>query len=171
MIPKKLGWVEKETRQDYIPKSARSGEGVGIIGVVLVTLFFYAHQAWATGFFTADFGGFESFLLYGSIFLGVVGPAARSITGSKNSARLPEIFASVFWITSSTLLLVSFPFDFAHFGDVVPEFLRFLVSWITNDIAWILLAIGIVGGIAFAAVTFVLYIKVRALLRSGKIML
>jgi hypothetical protein len=163
----KLGWAEKEARRDYIPKATRGGEGAVIIGIVLVILFFYAHQAWSTGFFTAGFGGFEAFLLYGSVFSSAVGPVTRSITGSRNSARLSEIFASTFWIISSALLLTSFPFNFAHVGDVVPEFLRFLASWITNDIAWALLAVGMAGGIAFITVTAVLYIRVKTLLQSA----
>ena len=32
--------------------------------------------------------------------------------------------------------LAVFPFDFAYFSDVLPEFIRFLVQWISNDIAW-----------------------------------
>lgn len=124
-----------------------------------VALFFYAHQTWSTGFFTARFGSLAAFLLYASIILGVAGPVARSVTGSRNSARPPEIFASIFSTISSIFLLASFPFNFMHFGDVMPDFLRFLVSWITNDIAWILLAIGTVGGIFFVGVTTVLYIS------------
>jgi hypothetical protein len=51
----------------------------------------------------------------------------------------------------------------------VPEFLRFHVSWITNDIARVLLAIGVAGGIAFIGVTMVLYIKVQTLLQINKV--
>lgn len=164
----KLGWAEKEARRDYLRKSARGGEGASVVGIVLVALFFYAHQAWSTGFFTAGFGSLAAFLLYGSIILGVAGPVARSVTGSRNSARPPEIFASIFSTISGAFLLVYFPFNFVHFGDVIPDFLRFLVSWITNDIAWILLAIGTVGGIFFVSVTSILFLKIRALLQSGR---
>lgn len=69
-------------------------------------------------------------------------------------------------IITPDISAVIFPFNFAHFGDIVPEFLHFL-SWITNDISWILLAIGLAGGIAFVGVTTILYIKVKALLKSG----
>jgi hypothetical protein len=60
--------------------------------------------------------------------------------------------------------MVVFPFNFAHFADVVPDFLAFLISWITNDIARLLLAIGMVGGIVSVGIKTVLYIKVRAFL-------
>jgi hypothetical protein len=60
--------------------------------------------------------------------------------------------------------MVVFPFNFAHFADVVPDFLAFLISWITNDIARLLLAIGMVGGIVSVGINTVLYIIVRAFL-------
>jgi hypothetical protein len=60
--------------------------------------------------------------------------------------------------------MVVFPFNFAHFADVVLGFLAFLISWITNDIARLLLAIGMVGGIVSVGINTVLYIKVRAFL-------
>jgi hypothetical protein len=160
-----VGWVEKEAKRNYIPRSERAGEGASIIGTVLVALFFYAHQAWDTGFFTPAFGNFESFFLYGSIILGAAGPVPRSATGSKNSARIPEIFAGAFWILSSSFLLISFPFDFARFGDVIPEFLHFLTGWLTNEIGWILLLIGSIGGLVFVTMTIYLYFKVNNLLR------
>ena len=161
-----MSWVEKEAKRNHIPKAGRAGEGASIIGTALVALFFYAHQAWNTGFFTPAFGSLESFLLYGSIILGAAGSIARLATGSRNSARIPEIFASAFWITSSLYLLMSFPFDFSYFGDVIPEFLRFLTGWLTNDIAWVLLLIGTVGGFVFVGVTVYLYIRVRQLLSN-----
>ena len=160
-----LSWVEKEAKRDYIPKSARGGEGASIIGIMLAALFFYAHQAWSTGFFMPSFGPFEAFMLYGAILLGMAGPVARMVIGSRNSARVPEILASIFWIFSSVVLFVSFPFDFAHFADVIPDFLRFLVTWITNDIARVLFALGIVGGVVFTVINAGLYMQVRKLLR------
>jgi len=65
--------------------------------------------------------------------------------------------------------MIIFPFDFAHFADVVPDFLRFLVSWISNDIARVLIILGTVGGIVFVGVNAVLYSRVRALLKSNKV--
>jgi hypothetical protein len=59
---------------------------------------------------------------------------------------------------------VVFPFNFAHFADIVSDFLAFLVSWITNDIARVLIAIGMLGGIVSVGINTVLYIKVRAFL-------
>jgi hypothetical protein len=52
-----------------------------------------------------------------------VGPLARFLTGRRNVSRPPELAASVFWIAGSVWLLFYFPFNFAHFADVVPDFL------------------------------------------------
>ena len=68
------------------------------------------------------------------------------------------------YVASAWFLMVVFPFNFAHFADVVPDFLAFLISWITNDIARVLLAIGMVGGVVSVGINTVLYIKVRAFL-------
>lgn len=95
----------------------------------------------------------------------MAGPIARLLTGKRNKSRPAELIASVFWIVASTwFLMVVFPFNFAHFADIVPDFLRFLVSWITNDIARVLIAIGLLGGIVSVGINTVLYIKVRTLL-------
>lgn len=168
MTGQHLGWAEKEARRDRIALSERGGGVFAIIAIVLVALFFYAHQAWSTGFFTSSFGSTEAFFLYGSIITGAAGPLARLATGRRNASRLPELAASVFWIVSSAWLLVVFPFNFAHFADVVPGFLQFLVSWITNDIAWLLFALGTAGGVVFTAVNARLYLQVRRLLRSQR---
>jgi hypothetical protein len=162
-------WVEKQALKDNMNNSQRGGEIVGVIVIGLVALFFYAHQTEATGFFTSSsFGATEALLLYGAILIGVAGPMARFLTGRRNKSRPPELIASVFWIVASAwFLMVVFPFDFAHFADVVPDFLAFLVSWITNDIARVLLAIGMVGGIVSVGINTVLYIKVRALLQQS----
>jgi hypothetical protein len=157
-------WAEKQAQKDKLKLSERGGEVVGMVIVGLVALFFYTHQAQATGFFTSSFGSLESFLLYGGILLGLAGPAVRMAVGSRNAARPPEMLTSLFWIAGSAWLLAVFPFDFSHLGDIVPEFLRFLVIWITNDIARILMILGIAGGIVSIAFNTILYAKVRALL-------
>jgi hypothetical protein len=158
-------WVEKQALKDNMTSSQRGGEIVGVIVIGLIALFFYVHQTEATGFFTSSFGGTEAVLLYGAILTGLAGPISRFLTGKRNKSRPPELIASVFWVIASAwFLMVVFPFNFAHFADVVPDFLAFLVSWITNDIARVLLAIGMVGGLVSVGINTVLYIKVRAFL-------
>lgn len=129
-------------------------------------LFFYEHQTWSTGFFTSAFGPVEGLFLYGSILTGTAGPIARLVTGRRNISRIPELAGSAFWIVGSVWRFNVFPFNFAHFADVIPEFLQFLVKWITNDIARILFALGIVGGAVFNTINARLYLQVRKLLQT-----
>jgi hypothetical protein len=41
-------------------------------------------------------------------------------------------------------LLIVFPFDFVHVADVLPDSLRFLLQWISNNVARVLMLIGFV---------------------------
>jgi hypothetical protein len=158
-------WIEKQALKDNINSSQRGGEIIAVTVIGFIALFFYAHQTESTGFFTSSFGPTEALLLYGAILTGVAGPISKFLTGKRNTSRPPEMIASVFWVIASAwFLMVVFPFNFAHFADVVPDFLAFLVSWITNDIARVLLAIGMVGGIVSIGINSVLYIKVKAFL-------
>jgi hypothetical protein len=118
------------------------------------------------GFFTSSFGPAEAFFLYGSILTSTVGPLARFLTERRNVSRPPELAASLFWIAGSAWLLFYFPFNFAHFADVVSDFLRFLLSWITNDVAKVLFTFGTLGGVVFTVMNAVLYWHVRRLLRQ-----
>lgn len=162
-------WTEKEARKDRMKLSDRAGEIVGIIIIGLVALFFRVHQTEATGFFTSSFGPLEAALFYGSILIGVMAPLARLATGRRNAARPAEMLASLFWVASSAWLLAAFPFNFAHFGDVLPpiDWLRFLAGLVTNDVGRVALILGIIGGIISIAFNAVLYISVKGLLRAG----
>jgi hypothetical protein len=163
-----LSWIEKEAQRDYIKPSQKGGEMATLIGIILVTFFFYAHQAGSTGFFTPSFGALVQFLFYSSIVTGMLGPITRMATGRRNAARPPELVASIFWIVASIWLLIVFPFNFAHFADVIPDSLGFLVSWVTNEIARILIILGTLGGVVFAGINALLYVKVKAILESGR---
>jgi hypothetical protein len=88
------------------------------------------------------------------------------VTGRRNVSRPPELAASTFWVAGSIWLLAVFLFNFAHLADVLPESLRFLLGWITNDIAWVLFVLGILGGIGSIPVNIILYRRVRRLLHS-----
>jgi hypothetical protein len=78
------------------------------------------------------------------------------MTGRRNVSRPPELAASVFWITGSAWLFY-FPFNFVHFAGSVPDLLRFLLSWITNDIAKVLFIFGTLGGVVLTVMNPVLY--------------
>lgn len=156
-------WVEKQALKDNMKNSEIGGELVGVIAIGLIGLFFYTHQRQATGFLRLTLGGWIPSALWCYSDWSSKTPS-KKLTGKRNKS-LPPLIASVFWIVASAwFLTVVFPFDFAHFADIVPNFFTFLVSWITNDIARALIAIGMMGGIVFVGVNNVLCIKVKAFL-------
>jgi hypothetical protein len=107
----------------------------------LIVLYFVAHQLWSTGFFTAKFGKFEMLLLYGSLIEWIV-VAALEVFGRKNLSRDIDAFGGIIFVTIGGIwLFVVFPFEFSHLAGVLPDFLKFLVQWISNDIARVVIVL------------------------------
>ena len=134
-----------------IPKNERIlGIGFFFSGSVLMLLYLAAHQIWSTGFFTAKFGTIEMFTLYGSWIAWIITSGLEGILGQRLLSRLFDTFGGIIFIAVATAwLAVVFPFDFTYFANVLPGFLRFLLQWISNDIARILMVLyAIAMGIA-----------------------
>ena len=134
-----------------IPKNERiTGIGFFLAGSVLMILYLAAHQIWSTGFFTAKFGAIEIVMLYGSWISWIITSGLEGVLGQRLLSRLFDAFGGIIFIALATAwLTVVFPFDFAYFADVLPEFLRFLLQWISNDIARVLMVLyAIAMGIA-----------------------
>jgi len=153
--------AEAEAKKDTMPYFERVGNIVAVVVIILVILYFVAHQMWSTGFFTSKFGTLEAFLFYVSLAFGIVAPALRGLFGRKNLARLFEIFGFVLFTVALAWLFTVFPFEFAYFADVLPNFLRFLLQWISNDIARVLMVLGIIATPVMAIYTATLYVFVR----------
>jgi len=154
--------AEAEAKKDSLSFSKRVGQCVSAgISVILLYVFFVVPQTSSTGFFTSKFGPAESFLLYVPAVLNVVTTAAKVVVGRKNMLRPFEAFGGVLFAVSFAWLLVVFPFDFAYFADVLPNFLRFLLQWISNDIARVLMVLGIIAAPVMAIYTAILYVFVR----------
>lgn len=153
--------AEKEAKKNAIPFSERVGSAVAIVIIVLVALYFVAHQTRSTGFFTSKFGSVEMFLLYGTLLYQIVPTSLIALYGHKNLARLFEVFGSFWGIAAIVWLFMVFPFDFAHFADVLPSSLRFLLQWISNDLVKVLMALGIIASPIVAIYTAALYVFVR----------
>jgi hypothetical protein len=134
-----------------IPRNERiAGIGFFFTGSVLMILYLTAHQIWSTGFFTTAFGTAEMILLYGSWVSWIITSGLEGVLGQRLLSRLFDTFGGIFFIALATAwLIVVFPFDFTYFADVLPDFLRFLVQWISNDIARVLMVLyAIAMGIA-----------------------
>ncbi len=128
-----------------IPFSERVvGIGIVVFSVMLV-LYFVAHQRQSTGFFTAEFGTSEMVMLYGLLILGIISAGLEGVFGLRLYSRLFDVFGGLILAAVCTgWLLVVFPFEFAYFADVAPDSLRFLVGWISNDIARVLMVLAII---------------------------
>jgi len=126
-----------------IPKNERiAGIGFFFSGSILVVLYLAAHQIWSTGFFTAKFGTIEMMMLYGSWISLSISSGLEGLLGKRLLSRLFDSFGGIIYIAVATAwLLVVFPFDFTYFANVLPDFLRFLVQWISNDIARIVMVL------------------------------
>ena len=116
-----------------------------VVFSVLMVLYFVAHQMRSTGFFTATFGTLEMLLLYGLVILGIISAGLEGVLGLRLLSRLFDVFGGLILGAVCTVwLLVVFPFEFAYFAHVLPDSLRFLVQWISNDIVRVLMVLGII---------------------------
>ena len=153
--------AEAEAKKDIPSYSERVGNVVGVVVGLLFVLYFVARQMWSTGFFTSEFETLEALLFYGSLMVGTVSTALKGLFGRKNLVRPFEVFGYVLTAVVVIWLFVVFPFDFVYFADVLPSFLRFLVQWISNDIARVLMVLGIIVTLVMTIYTAILYVLVR----------
>ena len=93
--------AEGEAKNDVIPFSERAENTLGIVGVLLVVLFFAVHQMQSTGFFTSSFSTAEMLLLYLSLVAGMITTAIRALFGRKNLARLFDVSGACFFTVPS----------------------------------------------------------------------
>ncbi len=155
-----------------IPKNERiAGIGFFFAGSVLMILYLATHQIWSTGFFTTAFGTTEMIMLYGSWISWIITSGLEGVLGQRLLSRLFDTFGGIIFIAVATVwLIVVFPFDFTHFADVLPDFLRFSVQWISNDIARILMVLyTIANGIAaiYAPISYK-FIRIKRFNRQQK---
>ena len=127
----------KTAAEETLPTNERVF-GIGIVIVsVLMIIFFISHKMQSTGFFTSKFGALEMLLLYGFWIFWITTAGLESILSQRLLSRIVDTFGGVFFAAIAIAWnLVAFPFDFAKFSNVLPESIRFLVQWISNNIAW-----------------------------------
>jgi len=124
----------------------KPGERIfGIIIVVfcaLAILYFTAHQLLLTGFFTSKFSIIEIVFFYGFWVMWIITATLESILSQRLLSRLFDVFGGIIFATIASLwLLIVFPFEFAYLSNVLPGPIRFLVQWISNDVARVIIVI------------------------------
>jgi hypothetical protein len=159
------GWftrhAEAEAKKDVITFSERAGNIVGVVIGLLAVLYFVLHQQWSTGFFTSEFGTLEMLLFYVSMFFGIISSALRALLSRKNPVRLLEAIGLLFTTVAIAWFFVVFPFDFTFVADVLPGSLRFLLQWISNDVARGLMILGIIITLVMTIYTAAIYTFIR----------
>lgn len=164
---KAKGWfarhAESEAKKDVMKLSERAGELIGIFCILILLIFYITHQTSSTGFFTSKFGRLEQFLLYGSLFFGIISSVGKIIMGRKNVIRPLEAFGAFFSCVALLWLLHVFPFDFSHLSDFLPEILRLITMWISNDIAKMFMILGVIGSLVTAIYIIALYVSIHSL--------
>ncbi len=154
--------AEVKAKKDTFPSSERIASIVGFVIVFLVMLYFVAHQTRSTGFFSSKFNTLEMLLFYGAQLFGIVCTALGPVrVRHRNLIRLGDMFYNITVAIAAIWLFVVFPFDFAHLADVLPSFLRFLLQWVSNDIARVLMMLGMIVAPIFAIYFGTLYVFVR----------
>ena len=84
-------------------------------------------------------------MLYGYLIAMTISGILYGFLGRKHLSRYFDVFGGMFFAgVAMAWLLVVFPFEFAYFADVLPDFLRFFVQWISNDIARVLMVLIII---------------------------
>ena len=136
--------------------------GLAVIGAMLLVFGFFAlHQLTGTGFYTVQFGPVEMLALYGPILVSFAAPIAKAVSGRRNPARPFQAATNLSLALGSLWLAVMFPFDFTHLADVLPSALRFVLSWINDDIGRFVLILQVLIGVIATPLTIFTYISIR----------
>lgn len=151
----------KEEVEDANPDEDR-GLSIGIIVFSIpIGLYFVIHQMSSTGFFTEAFGTLEMIWLYGFPIYWVA-TSALIVLRYKNASRNLDSFGGLIFVTVGIAwLFVVFPFDFTFFADVLPDSLRFLLQWISDGIAQVLMVLAFIVHLGLAIVSGVLQVSIN----------
>jgi hypothetical protein len=103
----------------------------------------------------------EMFLFYLPVPLGIGVNLIRLTTGRRNPARPLETLDAFAVATACFWMFAVFPFDFGHLADLLPGPLQFLLSWIPDYLAKIVLLVGGIGSLANGFYTPMVYFAVR----------
>jgi hypothetical protein len=156
-----MNTVAEKTDNEVLTVSQRWAGLLIVVGMLLLFGLFLFHQITNTGFFTDMFGLLEKLCLYVPIFISLIAPIVRAVSGRRNPARPFDAAANLSLAIGSFWLWLVFPFDFAHLGDVLPSLSRLITRLITNDIGRLLLLLQWITGPITAVLTMLKYFSVR----------
>ena len=155
------GHAGKEAARDRLRPSERVGQLAGMVIALLVAVYFTVLYSSSSGFFTSKFTTADAVLFFGIAFLGVIPGLVRAVIGHKNVIRPLDVVLSISMLVAAAWFLSTFPFDFSHLADALPSSLQFLISWISDGLAKMLMAVAIIASIFIILYTTLLYLAVR----------
>ena len=154
-----------KTAKEEIGDEIESNDKIASIFLIVVNglfgLYLIVHHTGSTGFFTPKFSTLEVIMLYG-IFIYWIITSVLILIGQKHPSRDLDSYGGLFFATFAIgWLIVIFPFEFTHFSDLLPDVLRFLVQWISNEIALVLLILLFIIHLILAVYSLILRLYVR----------
>ncbi len=159
------GWFDrlasKEAARDRMRPSDRTGQMIGAVFSLLFAVYFFALYNSHSGFFLSTFSSPDGILFFGIAIFGAAPSLMRAITGRKNSSRPMDIIVSISILVAAVWFSLSFPFDFSHLPNSLPESIRFLMSWISDGLARLFLLLAVVVSVFIIPYTTILYIIIR----------
>jgi hypothetical protein len=162
------GWFEKHVRKeaekDFLALPDRIGQLVGVVLGLLVAWYFLDLYNSGSDFYTSDFDGVDAIIFFGIAFLGVVPGVIKVMMGRKNVARPLDITLSVMVLMAMAWFLYTFPFDFSYLSEGLPESLQFLLDWMGDEEAKLLMGLGIAINLIVIPYTIALFLGVRRIL-------
>jgi hypothetical protein len=133
--------AEREAKKDVLTKGERWGSVCSIIAIMIFLVYFMVHVTSQTGFFTAGFGAVAAVLFFGFNAWGMIAPAVKLVKGRKSPSKPFEISGSILAFVALIYFLIAFTFDFTHLAAPLPDFLKWIVSWISDDFAKIVMTL------------------------------
>jgi hypothetical protein len=143
----KKDWLSqaKAEADKGIPHFDRAFSFFMFVFSILLIIYFANHQMQSTGFLTKSFGLLEIIFLYGYSVFWIISAGLEGVLGQRLLSRMVDAFGGVIFGGICIIwLFFVFPFDFTNFAVVLPDHIRFLLVWISNDIARVIMLLGII---------------------------
>jgi hypothetical protein len=157
--------VEEELSDDIDIQDKGASIFIIVVGGLL-GLIFITHQMSSTGFFTSKFSTFEMVMLAGWLGYWLL-TAVLILIGQKHPSRDLDSYGGLFFATfAAAWFFLFFPFEFTYFADALPAFLRFLLQWISNEIALVLLVLLFTGQLVAAVYALMQRLYVRSVRKA-----
>ena len=127
-IKNRFSKTAKEELSHEIASDDKTASVFLIVVNALFSLYLILHQTGNTGFFEPTFGTLDMIMLYG-IPIYWITTSILILIGQKHPSRDLDSYGGLFFATFAIGWLIGvFPFDFTHFANVLPDFLRFLCA-------------------------------------------